>query len=350
MTPTFTIVASLSYILVAVLLHFLNHVSYPKNHNEEKAEDTFGARDLLAQLPPRQVDEMCSETTKYCFLISEYVQNVSGRVLVFRELQLKQDGPQLRLSYARVLVPKQLSYPMLLNTRSWKIDKTTVLLTYARTMIAGVFFSDAVKYDSPKIHNVLIIGLGGGVINNYLSSMPNQKLNITVVDIDPVMKRVAEKWYGFQESNLHRIVIDDGIEYSRKASEKGEKFDAILLDLCTNERRPLLCPIEEFLTETALESLASILSDTGAVIVNIIKGNEYKDAKNEPKKVQKRFQNHFAACSMLYNGNEEMLFCFNKIEPHENRTDSLSKMEAVIDKKLGFHITDGEKYLGSDIE
>ncbi|ETN79018.1 hypothetical protein NECAME_00392 [Necator americanus] len=90
------------------------------------------------------------------------------------------------------------------------------------------------------------------------------QLNITVVDIDPVMKRVAEKWYGFQESNLHRIVIDDGIEYSRKASEKGEKFDAILLDLCTNERRPLLCPIEEFLTETALESLASILSDTDA--------------------------------------------------------------------------------------
>ncbi|KIH59864.1 hypothetical protein ANCDUO_09895, partial [Ancylostoma duodenale] len=156
-----------------------------------------------------------------------------------------------------------LTFAMLLDTRPWKLDKTTVRLVYARTMISGVFVSGAVQYNSTKNYNVLIIGLGGGVINNYLSSMPNQRLNITVVDIDPVMKKIAEKWYDFKESELHRIVVEDGIKYAKQASARGEKFDAILLDLCTNERRALLCPIEEFLKNEALHNLAAILVDTG---------------------------------------------------------------------------------------
>ncbi|EPB72793.1 hypothetical protein ANCCEY_08129 [Ancylostoma ceylanicum] len=116
----------------------------------------------------------------------------------------------------------ELTFAMLLDTRPWKLDKSTVRLMYARTMISGVFVSGAVKYNSTTNHNVLIIGLGGGVINNYLSTMPNQRLNITVVDIDPVMKKIAEKWYDFKESELHRIVVEDGIKYAKQASARGE--------------------------------------------------------------------------------------------------------------------------------
>ncbi|KIH55840.1 hypothetical protein ANCDUO_13993 [Ancylostoma duodenale] len=108
-----------------------------------------------------------------------------------------------------------------MDTTKWKLDKTTVRLTYARTMISGVFFSGAVELDSPKEHKILIIGLGGGIINNYLSSMPNQKLDVTVVDIDPVMKEVATKWYDFKPSPLHRIVIEDGLVFVNQASDKG---------------------------------------------------------------------------------------------------------------------------------
>ncbi|RCN31221.1 hypothetical protein ANCCAN_22998 [Ancylostoma caninum] len=91
------------------------------------------------------------------------------------------------------------------------------------------------------------------------------------------MKKIAEKWYDFKESDLHRIVVEDGIKYAKQASARGEKFDAILLDLCTNERRALLCPIEEFLKNEALHNLAAILVDTGAVIVNIITGSEFRE-------------------------------------------------------------------------
>ncbi|KIH59212.1 hypothetical protein ANCDUO_10569 [Ancylostoma duodenale] len=108
-----------------------------------------------------------------------------------------------------------------LDTRKWELDKTTVRLRYARTMISGIFFSHAVEYNSLRVNNVLIFGLGGGVINNYLSTMPGQKLNITIVDIDPVMKKIAEKWYGFKETDMHRIIVEDGVEFIKKASDHG---------------------------------------------------------------------------------------------------------------------------------
>ncbi|KAE9415568.1 hypothetical protein Angca_000585, partial [Angiostrongylus cantonensis] len=57
------------------------------------------------------------------------------------------------------------------NSKTWKLHKPTVRLSYARMMIAGSFFSGALQYDSSEIQNILIIGLGGGVINNYFSTM-----------------------------------------------------------------------------------------------------------------------------------------------------------------------------------
>ncbi|KAL6743414.1 hypothetical protein Aduo_016456 [Ancylostoma duodenale] len=356
MASGFPIVASLLYIIIAnVALRFLNDFSFPvsqENSTQVEENDAFTARDLLAQIPPRQVDVLCSEKTHYCFVITERSETFEGRLMVFRGLQVRKDHPGLLLSYARLLIPKELTFAMLLDTRPWKLDKTTVRLVYARTMIAGVFVSGAVQYNSTKNHNVLIVGLGGGVINNYLSSMPNQRLNITVVDIDPVMKKIAEKWYDFKESELHRIVVEDGIKYAKQASARGEKFDAILLDLCTNERRALLCPIEEFLKNEALHNLAAILVDTGAVIVNIITGTEFREeGPKEAKRVQERFEKHFATCSMLVSETKEkMLYCFHKIAPNENKTETLLKMEIEMDKKLGFHLKDGKEYVASDIE
>ncbi|RCN31220.1 hypothetical protein ANCCAN_22997 [Ancylostoma caninum] len=185
MASGFPIVASLLYIIIAnVALRFLNDFSFPvsqQNSTEVDENDVFTARDLLAQIPPRQVDVLCSEKTHYCFVITERSETFEGRLMVFRGLQVRKDHPGLLLSYARLLIPKQLTFAMLLDTRPWKLDKSTVRLMYARTMISGVFVSGAVKYNSTANHNVLIIGLGGGVINNYLSSMPNQRVSFLTV-------------------------------------------------------------------------------------------------------------------------------------------------------------------------
>ncbi|VDM59182.1 unnamed protein product [Angiostrongylus costaricensis] len=88
-------------------------------------------------------------------------------------------------------------------------------------MIAGSFFSGALLYDSSEIQNILIIGLGGGVINNYFSTMDKLQLNVTVVDNDPVMKAIARKWYEFESTSTQRIIVDDGLRYIREGVQRG---------------------------------------------------------------------------------------------------------------------------------
>ncbi|PIO60107.1 hypothetical protein TELCIR_18403, partial [Teladorsagia circumcincta] len=215
-------------------------------------------RKRLLSNPNHKLDELCSELDHTCFVIADRVEEFNGKLLAYRSLRRK--GPQgvLTLSDARILPPSPLTWENF-NTKTWKIDKSTIRLEYARLMVVGAFFSGALEFNTTRKQDVLLIGLGGGIINNYFTTMPNHTIAVTVVDIDPVMKRIAEKWYDFRESPNHQIIVEDGV-----------KYDAILLDVCYNVHRSMMCPIEEFLTDDVIEAMRAITTDNGAVIVNII--------------------------------------------------------------------------------
>ncbi|VDL76053.1 unnamed protein product [Nippostrongylus brasiliensis] len=150
-----------------------------------------------------------------------------------------------------------------MNTRDWMIDKSTVLATYAQTMIVGTFAWGALQLNATKEQNVLIIGSAGGVISNFLSSLPNQKIAVTSVEIDSVMKEIAERWFDFDESPSHQLIIEDGVDHVRKAADKGIKYDAILLDVNHNSELPLLAPVEAFLASDVIRNMRRILSSSG---------------------------------------------------------------------------------------
>ncbi|ETN76898.1 hypothetical protein NECAME_03327 [Necator americanus] len=193
-------------------------------------------------------------------------------------------------------------------------------------MVAGAFISGALDFNSTDKQYVLLIGLGGGVINNYLTSMPNHTIDVTVVDIDPVMKRIAEKWFNFEHSPLHRIVIDDGVRYVHEAAKKGLKYNAILLDVCYNVRLPMMCPIEEFLTDDVIATMRAITSETGAVIVNIITTKQATNAA------------------------DQMLFCSAKEKNSwlDNR-DELFNRYVAVDAALGFQLVQRKKFTPNDL-
>ncbi|VDM68225.1 unnamed protein product [Strongylus vulgaris] len=77
------------------------------------------------------------------------------------------------------------------------------------------------------------------------------------------MKKIARKWYQYRESPKHRIVIKDGLEFVQSAADKGEKYDAVLVDLCVNKKRDLMCPTEHFVGDVAMSNLAAITANTG---------------------------------------------------------------------------------------
>ncbi|KAK6062310.1 hypothetical protein COOONC_00020 [Cooperia oncophora] len=198
-------------------------------------------RKRLLSNPHHKLDELCSELDQTCFVIMDRVEELNGKLIAYRSLRRKGPEGVLTLSDARILPPSReyLFYKQYqtaqgslvvhisaltwenFNTKTWKIDKSTIRLEYARLMVVGAFFSGALDFNSTEKQDVLLIGLGGGIINNYFTTMPNHTIAVTVVDIDPVMKRIAEKWYDFQESPNHQIVIEDGVRFVREAAKKG---------------------------------------------------------------------------------------------------------------------------------
>ncbi|EYC03288.1 hypothetical protein Y032_0095g2853 [Ancylostoma ceylanicum] len=349
---------SLALLLSLVLVYFfpasflINEV-WSKGSPDEDAS-TAGVlrkealiRKKLLSTPERQVDELCSELDHTCFLITDKVQEVNNKLLAYRGLRRK--GPQgvLTLSDARILPPSPLTWKNF-NTKEWKVDKSTIRLEYARLMVAGVFFSGALDFNSTEKQDVLIIGLGGGIINNYLTTMPNHTIDVTVVDIDPVMKRIAEKWYDFQPSQHHRLVIDDGIRFVHEAAKRGMKYDAILLDVCYNIRRPMMCPIEEFLKDDVISAMRAITSERGAVIVNII---TTKDGAKEADRVNFLFSRHFPSCYLMADGEfDRMLFCSSKEKNSWlNNRDELYHRYVAVDAALGFQLVLRKKFIPNDL-
>ncbi|EYC37175.1 hypothetical protein Y032_0817g2509 [Ancylostoma ceylanicum] len=259
------------------------------------------------------------------------------RIAAYRSIQATTGMTGLLLSDARLRIPEPLTFQML-DTTKWELDRLSIRLNYAQTMISGLFFSGAVEYNSTKKHDIVLMGVAGGVINNFLRTMPNQVLNITAIDIDPVMKRIAERWFEFEESPLSRIIVEDGIVYAEEAAKKGETYDAVLLDLSDNQKAELIAPIKEFLTDKVAATLSSILKESGALIVTVITQHDSsKEGRKEVEKVQKLFEKHFPQCVMIKFGiTEQMLFCYKTKQQGDKRQKMLT-MKMIIDEHLGFY-------------
>ncbi|KAL6743413.1 hypothetical protein Aduo_016455 [Ancylostoma duodenale] len=323
----------LVYIIAGnVMLHLLNSAL-----DKKPDYDSFSPMELIRQIPPIQQDVMCSELTNNCYSIIDRFLFIREQVAAYRSIQATTGMTGLLLSDARLRIPEPLTF-QLLDTSKWQLDRLSIRLNYAQTMISGLFFSGAVEYNSTKKYDIVLMGVAGGVINNFLRTMPNQVLNITAIDIDPVMKRIAERWFEFEESPLSRIIVEDGIVYAQGAAKKGETYDAILLDLSDNKPAELIAPIKEFLTDEVVSTLASIIKESGVLIATVITQHDSsKEGRKEVEKVQKQFEKHFPQCVMIRFGiTEQMLFCYKTKQQGDKRQKMLT-MKMIIDEHLGFY-------------
>ncbi|EYC11763.1 hypothetical protein Y032_0049g1754 [Ancylostoma ceylanicum] len=294
---------------------------------------------LLLSTPSRVVDEICSEEEDdTCFEIIDEIIDDSNRLLAYRKLKRKGDEGILTLSKARIQPPTPLTEESS-DTKTWKIRKDTVPLAYARLMIVGAFMCGALEFNTTRKQDVLVIGLGGGVINNYLTTMKNQKLNVTVVDIDPVMKQIAERWFDFEESPLHRVVIEDGVDFLRGAARRGEKYDVIFIDVSYNIILDLMGPTDDFLRDDVIKSMRAVIEGTGAVIVNIFASKgAIQEASNQVYSIYSR---HFPSCFLLnHSKDDKVLFCSagEKNSWNENKEELYERYVAV-DEALGFQLS-----------
>jgi spermidine synthase len=94
-----------------------------------------------------------------------------------------------------------------------------LLVPYTRFMFASFLFR-------AKQERVLIVGLGGGAMVHFLEHYAPQQ-HVDVIEIDPAVVEIAEKYYGIRSGGNVRIITSDGFEYLR---ETEERYDVIYMD------------------------------------------------------------------------------------------------------------------------
>ncbi|MCH9684264.1 MAG: fused MFS/spermidine synthase [Deltaproteobacteria bacterium] len=128
-------------------------------------------------------------------------------------------------------------------------------LDYTRTMMAGF-----VLHPGPK--RLLMIGLGGGQISNYLfERIPD--LEIDAVDIDPEVIRLARKYFGVPDSPRYRTHAADGRLFVEQ-SPPTPGWDMIMLDAFRGVFVPLHLKTREY-----YQALRDHMSPRGVVVANL---------------------------------------------------------------------------------
>ena len=130
-------------------------------------------------------------------------------------------------------------------------------MRYTELMFAGLLYR-------PQPTDVLMIGLGGGMLSRMLAHYFPQA-NVVTVEIDPKVFELAKKHFGFKETDRGKVVVRDGRVYvKRTLRKKTPRFDIILLDAYRGGFIPFHLTTREF-----MEECKQLLKPGGLVVSNM---------------------------------------------------------------------------------
>jgi spermidine synthase len=163
----------------------------------------------------------------------------------YRELWFKGNGDYFLQSRVNLEQPHQLA------------------LVYSNMMMASLLFC-------PKPRRLLMVGLGGSTVTNFLNEQ-FQNLHIDAVEIDSKIIEVSKKYFFLRESNRYRVFEEDGRVFIKKRKGQ-EPYDWIILDAFKSGSIPYHLKTYEFYKE-----IRAILKPNGIVGSNLYgKGNSLK--------------------------------------------------------------------------
>ena len=130
-----------------------------------------------------------------------------------------------------------------------------LFLDYLQTSLLGLVFLDREPRD------ILVVGLGAGSLPAYLARIYPTAL-IDVVEIDPEMQGVAERFFLFKPPKNMKMHLNDGRVFVKRAKQK---YDLVFLDAYRSDTIPFHLTTVEFLRE-----VRGILRENGVVVANIV--------------------------------------------------------------------------------
>lgn len=131
-------------------------------------------------------------------------------------------------------------------------------LAYTRAMMAWPLFC-------PNARDVLMIGLGGGSLAKHLLARETG-LNVTAVEIEPVVVELARRYFALPGDDAHfRVCMADGAEY---VPARAAHADVILLDGYDAGDQ-----VERLATEAFYKACRRALRHGGVLVVNLWGGS-----------------------------------------------------------------------------
>ena len=143
-----------------------------------------------------------------------------------------------------------------------------LVLPYTRMLLGALLLV-------PDPETVLVVGLGGGVLPAaFAELLPEARID--VVEIDPVVVAVAERFFGFQATERMQVSVADARVFTRRASGRARRYDLIVLDAFGNEYIP-----EHLMTVEYFRETRALLTERGVVAANTFRDSGLHDHESE---------------------------------------------------------------------
>ncbi len=157
-------------------------------------------------------------------------------------------------------------------------------LDYSRTMMAGFLIQPAPK-------RIMMMGLGGGILSNYLfERFPG--IEIDAVDIDPEVVRLAQTWFNVPRDNPnYRVHVGDGRMFVERAQAP---WDMQILDAFRGVFVPFHLKTKQFYSACLQK-----LTPDGVVVANL--HNQTANYPHDRKTLAEVFPNRYAFVSEIGN-------------------------------------------------
>jgi spermidine synthase len=157
-----------------------------------------------------------------------------------------------------------------------------LLVTYTKFM----FTSYLVR---PKQEKVLIVGLGGGSMVHFLRKY-DPDCKVDVVEIDPVIVKVADKYFGVKSGGNVNIITQDAFAFFKNTENR---YDVIYMDafLKPSDKTDSTGVPLRLKTIMFYKDLQKKLTPDGMVVFNI---NPHDDLSDDLKNIKEAFaQSYF---------------------------------------------------------
>ena len=176
-----------------------------------------------------------------------------------------------------------------------KLDK--LILVNTKLMISALLLQ-------PTPQRILMIGLGGCAVSNFLSFLYPQVI-IDVVEIDQKVIDISKNFFFLNETSNYKVHHDDGRQFIRKMSNE-KTYDLIYLDAFKSGSIPFHLKTIQF-----YEDVNRVLSPGGVVGSNLYgKSNLLKP--NDWKTFSAKFNRIY--CFEDYDCKATVLFATNRAE------------------------------------